>query len=129
MMMHSALTASAESRSPCYKRRNQKTPFLFMFLTLSYTIIRKSQIVESKPINFASPLKCLTIRDSKTDEPPSPRSNFIARFKSGIESERRVRKEILEEAKNVVNLKLIIQQENLMLIKMKISSKVPNGPK
>lgn len=97
--MHLALTASAESQTSCCKRYHKNTSFLLIFLTISYTVIQNSQIVESKPINFASPLKSLTIRDSTKDELSSPRSNFLVRFKSGIEAERRVRKEILEEAK------------------------------
>lgn len=53
----------------------------------------------SKPIHFDVPLKTLTLKDKSPDTTPSPRKNFLINFRSGIEAERRARKEIAEEAK------------------------------
>lgn len=67
-------------------------------LAIFLFIVNCVTITESKSIHFASPLKALTLKD----EPPtsqSPRQSFLAKFKSGIEAERRLRKAIAAESK------------------------------
>ena len=72
---------------------------VFLLLVFSYRCAHKIPLALSKPINYASPLKSLTIPDG---EPlPSPRSRFLFKFKAGVESERETRKKIAEEAKRL----------------------------
>lgn len=90
------MSSSSQTATGSCQFVSSRPKFLLTFLLISI-YSQKFQTVESKPVKFASPLQSLTIPDGKA--PPSPRSNFLFKFKAGIESERRARKEIAAEAK------------------------------
>lgn len=81
-----------------FPQKNNPTA-IFLLIALSCQCVHKIPLAASKPINFASPLKSLTIPDG---EPfPTPRAKFLFKFKAGVEAERETRKKIAEEAKRL----------------------------
>jgi len=95
-MIHSKYPTTIKESSNSHKAQKL---IIVLLITFSCHYVNKIPLAASKPMNFASPLKSLTIPDRMS--PPSPRSNFLFKFKAGIEGERRARKEIAEETKRL----------------------------